>query len=249
MSGLPSMKGRWVIRTRHYEFTPEWRITLIVISAVVLFTSLGQWQLHRRAEKQRLLDAQEVLSAKPPIPFRRAEESSLTEHTLIIEGRYLPTRQFLLDNRVHRGQVGYDVYSAFRLKDGRDLLVQRGWIAAKARRTLLPSVNLDSTPRRLLVQAYRRDRLLPEFGQTATADRWPVRIQNPDTDRMAELAGLNLATRLEMRLLPGQLSALVVVSPSEGLQPEKHLGYALQWFTFAGLTLFLWLKLNTRSRH
>ena len=37
-------------------------------------------------------------------------------------------------------------------------------------------------------------------------------------------------------------------SASEGLGPERHLGYALQWWGFAALTVFLYVFLNLERR-
>src|SRR5690606_42085213 len=59
-------------------------------------------------------------------------------------------RQWLLDNRTYRGRVGYEVVSLFRLESGAGaLLVNRGWIAAPARREMLPEVPVPQGLQRL----------------------------------------------------------------------------------------------------
>lgn len=195
-----------------------------------------------------LLTAWHSAEAQPAV-LLAANPQPTPNQKLILTGRYRHQRQFLLDNRRHKQQLGYDVYTPFLLAAGGDVVIHRGWIAAPLRRIDLPDISLDGEQQmRLVVRGYVRKRLPPVFGEVAESGRWPVRIQIPDIKLMADLAALQLTSDMEMRLLSGQPGALQVIAPVAGIKPEKHQAYALQWFAFAVVALVLWLVLNTRVR-
>ena len=67
--------------------------------------------------------------------------------------------QLLLDNRVHDGQAGYEILTAFRVAGvERRLIVNRGWIKADPDRRVLPDVAVAASPRALRgrIDALRR---------------------------------------------------------------------------------------------
>ena len=49
-----------------------------------------------------------------------------------------PQRQILIDNKVAAGRAGFHVVTPLALRDGRVVLVNRGWIAQQASRSVLP---------------------------------------------------------------------------------------------------------------
>lgn len=238
-------KPLFILTVGRYELAPGYFGTLLTVSAVICCISLGYWQIHRADEKKALLATWQQNETLPAKPFFE-ELPAATNQTLTLVGRYQPDRQFLLDNRIHKGRAGYDVYTPFTLLQGGDLLINRGWIEAPKDRALLPELPLVEERQQLLVRAYGRTRLPPVFGEKAEADRWPIRIQIPDVKLMADLARLRLASDTEMRLLAGQNGALLVSSPVAHIKPEKHHAYAVQWFMFAGLALILWLVFARR---
>lgn len=218
-----------------------------MIVVVSLFISLGNWQLDRVVSKKAALDAWAKQAQQPALPFAAMANPPKNNQTLILTGRYQPDKQFLLDNKIYQQKIGYEVYSAFKLTDGRAVLINRGWLPAPPRRTRLPLVAVASGQVQLLARSYHRTQLPPVLGQTAETERWPIRIQVPDTALMAKLAKLDLALNAEMRLLPNQPGALTVISPVANITPDKSLGYAWQWFTFALVAVLLWLFINSRS--
>lgn len=246
MVKLFRVKGRPILIAGYYGFSPSWGMTLLTVAAIGLFATLGDWQLKRYEAKKQTLQQQQIARDQPAIEFTSLEETKL--RTLIIAGYYQPEKQFLLDNQLYQQQVGYQVYTPFRLDNGLYLIINRGWVAAPPKRANLPLIGVDSKRHRLLVEARKRDKLLPLFGQAAETERWPIRIQRSDMVLMAKLAELNLASQLEMQLLPGQTGGLTMLSATPSLKPQRHLGYALQWFTFAILALGLWVGLNTHRK-
>ena len=240
-------KSIFIVTVGRYEFAPSWFSTLLMIFGVSLFISLGNWQLDRAASKKAALDAWTKQAQQPALPFATAVNPPKNNQTLILTGAYQADKQFLLDNKLYRQKTGYEVYSTFKLIDGRAVLINRGWLPAPPYRTQLPSIAVASGQLQLLARSYQRTQLPPVLGQVAETERWPVRIQVPDITLMAKLAKLDLALNTEMRLLPNQPGALMIASPVANITPNKSLGYAWQWFTFALVTILLWLFINNRA--
>ncbi|MGH8223976.1 MAG: SURF1 family protein, partial [Woeseiaceae bacterium] len=97
------------------------------IVLIALFTALGFWQLDRAAQKaelRRLFDDDAgtvtLTDGLEPRQFQHIEA----------RGRYLPDRQFLIDNIVRDTRLGYYVITPFETAQGEPLLlVNRGWLA------------------------------------------------------------------------------------------------------------------------
>jgi len=67
-----------------------------------------------------------------------------------VRGKYVPEPQFLLDNMLAEGTVGYHVLTALRVAGVREhVLVNRGWVRADLDRAVLPSVAIEGGARRV----------------------------------------------------------------------------------------------------
>jgi surfeit locus 1 family protein len=217
---------------------------------LVLLLSLGFWQLDRAAQKRSLLDAYGArpidsavqLSAAfaPDINwrYRRAE----------IEGSYLPTQQFLLDNRVYQGRVGYQVLTPLRLKDGvHAVLVNRGWVPQGKTRADLPKLPVDqSGVVRVegLIDLPATDVFVLGEGEDRDPG-WPKVLQRVRLDLQAQQLGAKL---LPVVLLLGadQPDGFVRDWKPVVFGPERHVGYAVQWFSLstALLVIYIWVNLK-----
>ena len=222
-----------------------WGGLWLVITA--LLTGLGFWQLDRAALKQRWLSAQErpALSVLP-----EWEVSALLNQQpwlpvdLNVEWLDQPPR--FLDNRTHSGQAGYEVLVPAKLKDGRTFVVNLGWVAAPAVRSLRPTLNLNAMPTTARgVIGYPPKTYV--LDQVAGDVEW--RLQSIRLDRLSQ----SWNTRLEPWVLWLQEQApenLVARLPGSGrMTPERHLGYAVQWFSLALVFLGLGLWLLKRGGH
>lgn len=213
------------------RWRPGWRMTLLVLAVLPILIRLGTWQLDRAEEKRAYenayLERQGMLPVAPPRQDMAAAFSRVK-----LEGRFDSEQQFLLDNQVRDGRVGYWVINAFHASDGRTWLVNRGWIAAGTDRSKLPDIRPGDGPVEVVVVVWPDTGLLPLLKEDPWDDAWPKRVQRPNVARMAALVG---AAAVELRLeagQPGVLSAapLLMVVPS-----VKHTGYAVQWFALAGV--------------
>jgi surfeit locus 1 family protein len=221
-------------------------VTIVLLPA---FISLGHWQweraAHRRAEWLSFArgdDAPRPLGAQQLDELPRFQRISMT-------GTYLPQHQFLLDNRTHAGQAGYEVLTPFRIDDGRLLLIDRGWVAFTGYRARLPDVTFSpgATP----VQISGRIDELPSAGLARgrapppEGPDWPKVTSYPSASQLATALSASLARRILLldRAAP---QGYVRDWQPPGMDPQRHLSYALQWWTFAAILAGLYVFLNLR---
>jgi surfeit locus 1 family protein len=228
------------------RFRPGVPATLFTAFFLPLLLALGAWQVDRAGEKQALYDdfaaggaAVELLGSSRGLDeLRRYAPVQAT-------GTYLPERQFLLDNMVEGGVAGYRVLTPLLLEEGAAVMVDRGWVPRDFSASAPPEIGVDDgrrTVRGLL------DRL-PRAGialETEVAPGWPKVVQFPAIDELSAMLGLEL--------VPG----LVLLDPAdpEGYRrdwrpsdfgPERHIGYAFQWFALAVTLVVLYLAWSFRK--
>jgi len=226
------------------RFRPSMGPTLTLALVAVLCVLLGAWQLERarfkRAMQQDFADApvvEQLDPEQPPAPYSRVH----------LEGRFDPHRHILVDNRVLRGRPGVHVLTPFFVGDGSvTVLVNRGWLPMMPDRSVLPEVAVVEGPVRISghLEPLRRPGLRLGQADVLVTGHWPQLATYPDLDRIAAV--------LETPLYPLVLY-LAEDSPGgfEGRQwqpytmgPEKHRGYALQWFTLALVAVISWIALG-----
>ncbi len=202
--------------------------------------ALGVWQLERAAFKRDLAHARAVAQAHPPAPCDARPAPFLR---VLLSGRYLPDRQFLLDNRTHEGRAGYHVLTPFRCDSGTLLVVNRGWIPMPGgdRR----NVPQWATPSGHLTLFAGYSGAAPRGGATADPFEtpWPQRIDRFDPELIARVLGEAVADR-EVDLDVAQPGAFVVRGAATGFGAERHVGYAVQWFAMA-LAICVWFGYHT----
>lgn len=234
-----------------YRFAPGLWPTLAFIALFPLLLGLGLWQTERAAAKQALLEQRAAGELEAPLHL--TGRSVLTEgdryRPAQVRGEYVMDQQWLLDNRVHRGQPGYHVFTPFRLQGELrpSLLVNRGWIAVGASREFLP---LLPVPEGEVSLAGRLDSpasvglVVGEVPLESVADR--VLVQSLDIAALAKARDLPLL-RYALVIDEGQAGGLQYDwSPIPQIGPEKHLGYAVQWFGLAAALLIIYVGVNTR---
>jgi surfeit locus 1 family protein len=230
------------------KFRPSWPMTLLTVLLLAGFVSLGRWQWHRGEARQAVWAEYEKDTPAVHVPaadLDRVERFARVE----VEGHFDPEHQFLLDNRSHAGQPGYEVLTPFVLASGMRLLVDRGWVPFTGYRDRLPDVSLaDSTPRRIS----GRIEELPAAGLASgrappgTDSHWPKLTSFPTHEELQAALGSRLTRRL-LLLDPQMPDGYVRDWTPPGLPPARHLSYAIQWWGFAVVLLVLYFGLNFRK--
>ena len=239
------------MRFAGYKFRPSLGPTIAFVCLFVLLLGLGTWQLDRAQEKESLI-ARKAQRGEAEVLDLNRKSISIEDRfaPVTVQGRYRDERQWLLDNRVVEGRVGYHVYTLFEFTGpNRDhsLLVNRGWVSVGETREFLPDLPIPNDPVRL---HGRMDRPASVGIKLATGDLAGlapvVALQHLDID--------DLAVALQRDLLPyalildtGQPGALRYDwTYVEAMLPEKHRGYAIQWFGLAVALLIIYIGTNTK---
>jgi cytochrome oxidase assembly protein ShyY1 len=223
-------------------------MTLITIVLLTLFVVLGRWQWHRGEAKQAVW-AEFERNAPPQALGTRSFDSVDRFARIALTGKFDPRHQFLLDNRSHNGQSGWEVLTPFELDDGRIILVNRGWIPFSGYRDRLPYPMLPAGERSSITG--RIDEL-PSAGLAmghappTPGNVWLKITSFPTHEELAASVGKKIDRRI--LLLDADVPAGFVREWSPpGMPPSRHFSYAIQWWGFAGVLLVLYFGLNFRK--
>lgn len=225
-----------------YSFRPRAWAFAAAAAACAAGIALGNWQAGRAAEKRALGAQLERSFDGPPleIPAARVDSRDYAMKRVAARGRFVDEHTLYLDNKLRRGRPGYEVVTPLRL-DGIHVLVNRGWLQAGKSRDALPAAFTPREEVRVEGLALAR---LPRVLEPGPIARGKVRL-NIDVAAFEKETGLGLQP-----IVIEQHSALPDGLLREWPRPdagiEKHQGYALQWYSLAGLAVVLFVVLSFR---
>jgi len=223
-------------------------MTLLTLVLCTAFVSLGRWQWHLGVAKQAIWI--EFRRTPPVIPLVNSNVDTVERFARIaLEGHFQPGHQFLLDNRIHAGQPGYEVLTPFRLDSGQQVLVNRGWVAFTGYRDRLPDVSLaDTGPQRISgrIEELPAPGLASGRAPPAQDASWPKLTSFPNHDELQAALGEKISRRI-LLLDPGMPHGYVREWSPPGIDPARHFSYAIQWWGFALVLLVLYFGLNFRK--
>ncbi len=243
------------VRMGAYELHLAPLPTVAALLMLALLLSAGFWQL-RRADEKRAVAVEQAYRADKPVLILQpdtAESASLERwrHRLArVRGHYVGDRQYLLDNRTHNHAAGYHVLTLLRLENSDvHLLVNRGWLPVGPDRRQLPDLAVGEhpvSPNGMIVDLPASGLLLGESGYHD--NRWPRVVQHLDLDRIQAPLGKPLLPFV-LRLAPdAEFGYAREWQVRTGLSPERHVGYAVQWFALAAtlVALCLWVAIKRK---
>jgi cytochrome oxidase assembly protein ShyY1 len=196
---------------------------------------LAAWQFRRAAESREVsarFEAAAAAAALDVAPDALTEGSRFQPLTL--RGRYVAEPQVLLDGRVHDDAAGYEVLTALELADGRNVLVDRGWVRADPDRSVLPDVSVEGDEREVRGRLER----LPRAGIKLGAGRVVAPPEGPVIVALYPTAAdighwLHSPVEDYMLLLDADANDGYVRDwQAPVMSPERHLAYAGQWILF-----------------
>ncbi|MBF6083266.1 SURF1 family protein [Nocardia cyriacigeorgica] len=247
------------MRRLAFLLRPSWLILAVLVAAFayLCFTVLAPWQLGKNtdtSERNQLIA--ESVDAEA-VDVTTVFDGDATEwRRVIAEGSYVPDSTALVRLRHLDGTPGYSVLAAFRLTDGRVLLVDRGLVGAvegsrppqvaqppagtqriEARIRHSEGVSADKLPTEQ--DGYRQVYSI-DTGQAATVLQLPI-TPLPTGERGGYL-----------QLTENQPGAFTP-TPLPQLDAGPYLSYGLQWLAFGimaplGLGYFVWAEIRERRK-
>ncbi|HKJ71218.1 MAG TPA: SURF1 family protein [Gammaproteobacteria bacterium] len=238
------------MRLGSFELRPGWLPTLVTVVLLAFLSGLGVWQLERAQTKRELLAQWRHQKDAAPRPLAKVLAGKAPRFTPVTaRGRFDGGHQFLLDNRIRGNRPGFEVLTPLRLAGGGAILVNRGWVPMGRGRSDLPEVPVPEGP----VEITGHLAPPPSTGiRLGAADpgrgRWPKIIQYMDAERMAGQVGYPVKARV-IRLDPSAGPGFDRDwGPPVRFGPERHEGYAAQWFALAVALLVIYIAVNTKRR-
>lgn len=229
---------------------PAWTVGLTALG-LAIFVSLGYWQLGRAQEKQALLEAF-ASGSEDIVDTTGLGFDELARYQRVrLRGTYDATRQILLDNMPSAaGRPGYRVLTPLERADGRGwVLVDRGWVPLGASRAALPDVAVGTDEREVagILDVLPVPGLRVGPAAAPGAGTWPRVLLFPTEADVESALGIDVESRiilLDQDVADGFERRW---RPALGFGPERHLGYAIQWFAFALVSVALFIALNLRQ--
>jgi surfeit locus 1 family protein len=222
---------------------PSLTPTVAALLTIAVFCRLGGWQLSRAEQKEAYVEAFVAgLQATP----RQIEQyrAGMGRAHVVISGHYDNRHTLLLDNQIHQGQPGVHVFVPFVPQSGGEtILVNRGWLPMTSDRQVpvIPSRDgmlsisgVFSNPPQPGIRLGAVDLNTPD---------WPVLVPYFDLPALSGVLKSNLAPQILLSTDQDDSGLLRDWKPG-GMSPDRHLAYALQWFSLALAVLVVYLVVN-----
>ena len=237
-----------------------WMLAVLVAAG---FAWLGRWQLARMHEKQAMLaQAKQATDHSHPQPLLLALDRKRASNYDWASGQgRMANVTVWLDNQQRNGQVGVRMYCVLLPDIGSQaVLLDAGWWPLNGTRAMpvfgCPA-HIEQSVRGLLApppaEGLQHGHALASLGENrwlaarmdlpalASALRLPTgiapRVLRLDPQHQHDDAGVMLAPgERDLEILPNTLT------------PERHLGYAVQWFGLAITVLVVALVLTFRQK-
>lgn len=228
----------------------RWLLNALALGLVLAFVALGRWQLDREQQKRAQLAAADAALAAPPLALADALATS-GDAPLRVQGDavFRAAPPLWLDNQRRGPRVGVRQYCVADA-GGQPLLVDLGWLPMDGARALptQPCPTATQPLAGLLVPPPSPGmRLGDGLAQQPDGSWLAMRLE---TDAVATaMAAPGLAPRV-LRLdpaLPLGFERDLDLLPNT-LPPQKHRGYAVQWFGLATAMVVIAAILNFRRK-
>lgn len=232
------------------NYTFDWKLSLFTLLLFPLMIKLGFWQLAREQEKIELQEVYFTRQSAPALEVSTLDWQGDLQYTSIhLRGEFDNEHRFLLDNKINEGRVGFEVISPFMTEMGELILVNRGWAPQGKYRADFPVVEDVEGRVSLNVTVYVPLGKQVMLGADAPTQSWPRVIQSLEPEQLALQLNLGQEVKLfpySVRLLENMPGVLTRNWPVISTRPEKHRGYAVQWFLMASVLLMLYIFVSTK---
>lgn len=231
------------------NYTFDWKLSVFTLLLFPIMVNLGFWQLDREQEKIELQKIYNVRQAAPAEELDLLDwQGDLQYISVAMNGEFDNEHSFLLDNKINAGRVGFEIITPFITETGSLVFVNRGWLPQGKYRADFPFIEAVDGKVNVTASVYVPLGKQVVLGEDEKAASWPRLIQSLEPERLNELLGESVEKLFpySVRLLENQHGVLTRNWQVISTKPEKHRGYAVQWFIMAGVLLMLYLYASTK---
>lgn len=225
----------------------NWKLAILALIFFCGFTALGIWQLARAQQKRILIQSFQLRTAQPPLSaLALLQKKDVRFYRTQLQGEFDNAHTFLLDNKIHNGRVGYEVYTPFKAENiNKLILIDRGFMPIN-NRTAIPRI--EQIPHRVTITGMvNTPPTYVAFGKMEDAlhTDWPKRIEYIHLQKLSALLQQSFLPFIVV-LQANDKAAYAIDNQIVNMPPQRHLGYAVQWFALALTLLILFVALNFR---
>jgi surfeit locus 1 family protein len=243
------------MRLGNRPFKPTLAGTFATLVLLPVLISLAFWQLRRSEEKREIINqfAGGAVSTETLIA-ENVTQLPLLQH-VTVAGHFDAQKQILLDNMPAAkdpagfSKPGYRVLTPLKF-DQNIVLVDRGWVPLGATREDLPKLQVS-------------EQLRTVHGRLADLPRAGIRLQGEPSPATWPRV-LNYPTLPELKMIYGDglLPRIVLLDPQDAdgfrrdwsarysvgeFGPDKHIGYAVQWFGLAIALVVIYIVVGLKQ--
>jgi surfeit locus 1 family protein len=216
-----------------------------IVLAVLLLLGFGAWQLQRLEYKTQFIEQMDRSLAAPPVNFAGipAAAPDWEWRRVRAEGLYLHDKEILLSGRARLGRLGQELVTPLQLADGRIVLVNRGWVPMTRdgeTEIARPQGPIEVVGR--LRQPPRRGWFTPD--NLPAKDEWYRLLPN----EVAQAQGLSDVLSVYVASEPGDAKGYPIAQDTVPSIHNGHRGYAIMWFSLAGLAAAMYVAALVRRR-
>ena len=223
-------------------------LTLLMVVLAAIMCRLGVWQYSRHLERSALNAQIRAALDAPPLTLDAMlalPEAERAFRRVRIDGHYTE-QQLLWRNRERAGATGFHLLTTFVTTDGRTLLVNRGWIPYQAGTgdawlTLFP----PPTGTQQVTGVWYRETNAHDLSRETNPQKW----FDLDTAAMSAVMGVTLLPGVVQIQPDGseQTDVWPIPAETQDLGIGSHLGYTVQWFSFALILLVGYTVIRVRA--
>lgn len=229
--------------------------TIVILALAILFINLCLWQLRRLDQRRASNAAVESRIDAPPVPAAQiiADTAGALYRRVEVRGAYDNTRSIVLPGRSREGTPGVNLVTPLVLEGRTDaVLVNRGWIPSADAATIeidsFPGLAREPVVGLALPFLDQRASVSSSAGAEPPAGGFRRVWYRVDENALRSQFPYPLAPFV-VQVLPhgGPLAYPRPLDPP-ALDEGSHLGYAMQWFSFAVIAVVGWITFLVRRR-
>ena len=222
-----------------------WKTTILVLLAMAVMARLGIWQLDRLEQRRAFNGRVQTQLDQPTLILEGTaldqDLENMEYRQVIVQGEYDQSNEVALRNQVWENQGGVHLLTPLKIANSdRAVLVNRGWIPYEDFISGDWSKYLE-TGEVQIAGVIRASESKPDFG--GRTDPIPGLGESPlKAWHLANVAGISQQVPYELLPVyiqqspdPSWTSMPYRTQPDLELTEGSHFGYAIQWFTFAGI--------------